>query len=196
MENRYSGAVISPESAPPSVIDGRALADGTSIGTIRKLIPKECFEIDAARSWSGLAMAFGRLAVATAILTQINPVWGAGLVWQIPALLAAWLFSGWCFTGIFVIGHDCGHMAFSKRRWVNEAVGHICLGIGYTAFHNWRIAHNHHHGNTQLRGEDPDWPERRMTREEYDKASLGNRAQVRLGFGTPLGMLVGFWVAM
>ena len=68
--------MISLESAPPSVIDGQARADGTSIGTIRKLIPKECYEIDAARSWSGLAMAFGRLAVATAILALINPVWG------------------------------------------------------------------------------------------------------------------------
>jgi len=188
--------VISAESAPPSVIDGRARADGTSIGTIRKLIPKECFEIDAARSWKGVVMAFARLAVATAVLTQINPVWGPGLVWQIPALLAAWLFSGWCFTGIFVIGHDCGHMAFSKRRWVNEAVGHVCLAVGYTAFHNWRIWHNHHHAKTQLRGQDPDWPERMLTRAEYDKAPIGDKAHVRLGFGTPLGMLVGFWVGM
>jgi omega-6 fatty acid desaturase (delta-12 desaturase) len=188
--------VISTEAAPPSVIDGRARADGTSIGTIRKLIPKECFEIDEARSWRGVLMAFARLAVATAILTLIQPVWGLGLLWQIPALLAAWLFSGWCFTGIFVIGHDCAHMAFSKRRWVNEAVGHVCLAVGYTAFHNWRIWHNHHHGKTQLRGQDPDWPERMMTREEYDKAPFGDKAHVRLGFGTPLGMLVGFWVGM
>ena len=178
------------------MIDGRARADGTSIGTIRTLIPKECFEIDDARSWRAVFVAFARLAVATAILTQIKPAWGLGLVWEIPALLAAWLFSGWCFTGIFVIGHDCAHMAFSKRRWVNTAVGHVCLGVGYTPFHNWRIWHNHHHGKTQLRGQDPDWPERMLTREEYDKAPLGDRAHVRLGFGTPLGMLVGFWVSM
>ena len=178
------------------MIDGRARADGTSIGTIRTLIPKECFEIDDARSWRAVFVAFARLAVATAILTQIKPAWGLGLVWEIPALLAAWLFSGWCFTGIFVIGHDCAHMAFSKRRWVNEAVGHVCLAVGYTPFHNWRIWHNHHHGKTQLRGQDPDWPERMLTREEYDRAPFGDKAHVRLGFGTPLGMLVGFWVSM
>jgi len=35
-------------------------------------------------------------------------------------------------TGVFVIGHDCGHMAFSDRRWVNEVVGHLCLSPTFT----------------------------------------------------------------
>jgi acyl-lipid omega-6 desaturase (Delta-12 desaturase) len=184
------------QSPLPSEIDERGRAEGATVGAVRDLIPKECFRISPARSWAALATGCVRLAVAILILTRIDPVWGPSLLWQIPALAAAWLFAGWCYTGLFVIGHDCGHMAFSERRWVNEVVGHLCLSPVYTGFHNWRIWHNYHHAKTQLRGQDPDWPEKMLTREEYDGAKLGDKAHVRLGFGTPLGILVGFWTGM
>ncbi len=185
-----------PSHIPPSVIDQRARAEGTTIAHLRDLIPRECYVIDPWKSWSALAVALVRLAASIFILTRIDPVWGPSLVWQIPALCAAWLFAGWCFTGIFVIGHDCGHMAFSERRWVNELVGHLCLSPEFTGFHNWRIWHNYHHAKTQLRAQDPDWAEKMMTRAEYEEAPLGDKAHVRLGFGTPLGILVGFWKGM
>ena len=187
---------MGPHTLPPSELDERARRDGTTIGTLRDLIPRECHVIDPWRSWSALGIAVVRLAASLAILALVQPVWGPGLVWQIPALLAAWLFSGWCYTGIFVLGHDCGHMAFSDRRWVNEVVGHLCLSPVFTGFHNWRIWHNYHHAKTQLRGQDPDWAEKMMTRAEYEKAPLGEKSHVRLGFGTPLGLMVGFWVGM
>ncbi len=183
-------------SLAPSVIDERARAAGTTIGTLRDLIPKACFVIEPHKSWSALAVAVVRLAFSLFVLTLIQPAWGPSLAWQLPALLAAWLFCGWCYTGIFVIGHDCGHMAFSEHRWVNTLVGYLCLSPVFTGFHNWRIWHNYHHAKTQLRGQDPDWAEKMMTRAEYERAPLGEKAHVRLGFGTPLGMLVGFWVGM
>jgi omega-6 fatty acid desaturase (delta-12 desaturase) len=188
-----------PEPAPapqPRAVDARARAEGATIATIRDLIGPECFVIDPVRSWSALGSGLLRLALALLLLTRIDLTWGQSLLWQIPALLAAWLFAGWAYTGLFVIGHDCAHMAFSERRWVNELVGHICLAPEFTGFHNWRIWHNYHHAKTQLRGQDPDWAEKMMTRAEYEKSPLGERAHVRLGFGTPLGLLVGFWVGM
>jgi acyl-lipid omega-6 desaturase (Delta-12 desaturase) len=183
-------------SPPPSAIDDLTLAEGTTLNQIRDLIPEGCFAIEPARSWGGLGMALLRLAFALFVLSLIQPVWGPALAWQVPALLAAWLFAGWAYTGLFVIGHDCGHMAFSRRRWVNSLVGHVCLATAYTGFHNWRIWHNYHHAKTQLRTQDPDWPERMLTRAEYDGAPFGDRMHVRLGFGTPAGLVVGFWVGM
>jgi omega-6 fatty acid desaturase (delta-12 desaturase) len=177
-------------------MDARARAEGTTIGTLRDVIPKSCHAIDARRSWTALALALVRVAFALLLLRLVQPTWGPSLVWQIPALLAAWLFAGWCFTGVFVIGHDCGHMAFANERWVNVLVGHLCLSPVFTGFHNWRMWHNFHHAKTQLRGVDPDWAEKMMTRPEYEAAPLGEKAHVKLGFGTPLGLLVGFWVGM
>src|SRR5512141_1649037 len=101
------------EAPPPRVVDERSRAEGATIATIRDLIPKECFVIEPARSWGALAVGCLRLAFALLILTRIELTMGLSLAWQIPALLAAWLFAGWCYTGLFVIGHDCGHMAFS-----------------------------------------------------------------------------------
>lgn len=185
-------------SAPqrPRALDEIARAEGIGINDIRDLIPKECYVIEPARSWGALASAIARLALAQLILTRVDLTWGPHLAWQVPALAAAWLFAGWAFTGLFVLGHDCGHMAFSDRKWVNELVGHLTLSFEFTGFHNWRIWHNYHHAKTQLRGQDPDWAEKMMTRAEYEKAPIGEKAHVRLGFGTPLGLLVGFWVGM
>ncbi len=187
---------MGPNSPPPTVVDERARAAGTTIGDLRDLIPKACFAIEPRKSWWALTVGVVRLVFSIFLLTLIQPSWGPGLLWQIPLLLAAWLFAGWCYTGIFVLGHDCAHMAFSERRWVNEVVGHICLSPEFTGFHNWRIWHNYHHAKTQLRSQDPDWAEKMMTRAEYDAAPLGDKSHVRLGFGTPLGLLVGFWVGM
>lgn len=187
---------MGPNSPPPTVVDERARAAGTTIGDLRDLIPKACFAIEPRKSWWALTVGVVRLVFSIFLLTLIQPSWGPGLLWQIPLLLAAWLFAGWCYTGIFVLGHDCAHMAFSERRWVNEVVGHICLSPEFTGFHNWRIWHNYHHAKTQLRTQDPDWAEKMMTRAEYDAAPLGDKSHVRLGFGTPLGLLVGFWVGM
>ncbi len=182
--------------ATPLELDAASRRDGVTIGTIRDLIPKECHVIDPVRSWLTVLRVVVVMAVAQALLAQVELTSGVALFYEIPALLAAWLFAGWAFTGVFVLGHDCAHMAFSERRWVNSLVGHLCLSAEFTGFHNWRIWHNYHHAKTQLRTEDPDWPEKMLTLPEYKKAALGEKAHVRLGFGTPLGLLVGFWVGM
>lgn len=195
-----SRAMSAAASASPPVhprdVDERARAEGVGIGDIRDLIPKECHTIVPWRSWSALFSAFVRLAFTEALLLAVEPTWGVSLVWQIPALVAAWILTGWALTGIFVLGHDAAHMAFSDRKWVNELVGHLTLSVAFTAFHNWRIGHNYHHAKTQLRGQDPDWAEKMMTRAEYDRANLGDKAHVKLGFGTPIGLITGFWVGI
>jgi omega-6 fatty acid desaturase (delta-12 desaturase) len=180
----------------PLDVDAYAREHGVDIGDVRALIPPECHVISPARSWFALLVAFIRLAAAELVLYHLPLTSGLALLWQIPALLAALLFAGWTFTGLFVLGHDCAHMAFSERRWVNVVVGYVTLSPEFTGFHNWRIWHNFHHAKTQLRGQDPDWAEKMMTRAEFEKASFNDKAHVRLGFGTPLGLLVGFWVGM
>lgn len=180
----------------PREVDAIGRRDNLGIAAVRDLIPKDCFDIVPSRSWMGLLSALLRLAAAEAILYYLPLTRGVALYWQIPALLAAWLFAGWAFTGMFVIGHDCAHLAFSDKRWVNTVVGHLVLALEFTGFHNWRIWHNHHHARTQARRVDPDWAEMSMTRAEYEAAPVGQKAHVRLGFGTPLGVLVGFWVGM
>jgi omega-6 fatty acid desaturase (delta-12 desaturase) len=87
------------------------------------------------------------------------------------ARIALWaLYGFWAglfATGIWVIGHECGHQSFSESKTINNTVGWILhsacviarnialveltrlffsrLGVPY---HAWRITHSKHHAST------------------------------------------------
>jgi len=69
----------------------------------------------------------------------------------------AWIFTGTALTGSFVIGHDCGHRSFAKKRWVNDLVGHLFMLPLIYPFHCWRILHDHHHSHTNKMNMDNAW---------------------------------------
>lgn len=82
------------------------------------------------------------------------------------ALYGFW--AGLFATGIWVIGHECGHQAFSESKTINNTVGWVLhsaytnfayfwgLGNADTCFysrlgvpyHAWRITHSKHHAST------------------------------------------------
>lgn len=68
-----------------------------------------------------------------------------------------WVFTGTALTGFFVLGHDCGHRSFAKRKWVNNLVGHILFLPLLYPFHSWRILHNYHHAHTNKLEHDNAW---------------------------------------
>jgi acyl-lipid omega-6 desaturase (Delta-12 desaturase) len=180
--------------ARPIELDDLRRSSGLTLEDLRAAIPRECYRLEPLRSWKALVrtciLATGLFFLLSRI--PVTPDWR--LIWQVPALLGLWVLLACAFVGLFVIGHDCGHRAFSRRRWVNDLVGHLCMAPLLTGFHNWRIAHNYHHQQTQVRGQDPDWPERMVTLAEYRTLSRAKRLGVRLGFGSPAGLLLGFWV--
>lgn len=68
------------------------------------------------------------------------------------ARLSLWaLYSFWAglfATGLWVVGHEAGHQAFSESKTINNTVGwiiHSALGV---PFHSWRITHAKHHAST------------------------------------------------
>ncbi|MDB9315768.1 fatty acid desaturase [Spirulina sp. CS-785/01] len=105
---------------------------------IVKTLPKEVFQQDRRKAWlqvtmSVIAVAVGYFAIAL-------------LPWYFLPL--SWFFTGTALTGWFVIGHDCGHRSFAKRKWVNNWVGHLAFLPLLYPFHSWRIFHNQHHQHT------------------------------------------------
>lgn len=48
---------------------------------------------------------------------------------------------------IFIIQHDCGHGAFFRSGWANDAVGTLCGVMTLTPYANWRRQHAGHHAN-------------------------------------------------
>ena len=47
---------------------------------------------------------------------------------------------------IFIIQHDCGHGAFFRARWANNALGFVCGLLTLTPYHAWKRQHAGHHG--------------------------------------------------
>ena len=55
------------------------------------------------------------------------------------------------------VGHDAGHHALSRNRWVNDFWGHFGMTfLCGMSFGFWRSRHNRHHAHCQEVGGDPD----------------------------------------
>ncbi|HBQ98947.1 MULTISPECIES: fatty acid desaturase [unclassified Roseofilum] len=119
-------------------------------------LPREVFIKDSIKAWSGL--------IINLILVGLG-WWGTAIApWYCLPLL--WLFTGSAFTGLFVIGHDCGHRSFANRKWINNLIGHLVFIPCIYPFHGWRIKHNIHHKYTNCLEIDNAW--KAYSREEYN----------------------------
>ncbi len=87
-----------------------------------------------------------------------------GLLYAVAAYLDSWWFfpifwvmQGTMFWALFVVGHDCGHQSFSKKKWLNDLIGHISHTPILVPYHGWRISHRTHHLNTGHLDNDESW---------------------------------------
>lgn len=176
----------------PAELESALRRRGIGFAELQRLVHPARFSISPLRAWLGLGRAAMTLAVGQACLLA-SPTQPALVV---ALTIVGWLVSATGLAGLFVVGHDCGHHAFSRTPWVNTAVGHLCMSPLLIGFHNWRRAHAHHHAHTQIRGEDTDWPEQMPTRAEYEAASPRAQWCARMAYGSFVGTLLGFPVAM
>jgi acyl-lipid omega-6 desaturase (Delta-12 desaturase) len=81
---------------------------------------------------------------------------------------------------IFIIFHDCTHLAFFKNKKANRIVGTITGIITLFPFEQWKYEHSIHHatsGNLDKRGTGDVWV---MTVDEYVSASFWGRLAYRI----------------
>lgn len=124
-----------------------------------RTLPKACFQKDRRKAWTQVLLTLSAVAV------------GYGAIALSPWFLLpfAWFFTGTALTGMFVIGHDCGHRSFANRRWVNDLVGHLMMMPLIYPFHSWRLLHDIHHVETNKLHVDNAWEP--WTVEGYKNAS-------------------------
>eukprot|EP00884_Botryococcus_braunii_P003617 jgi/Botrbrau1/13256/Bobra.0074s0005.2 len=126
---------------------GLDLPDGITLAAVVNSIPKEDFQINPLRAWGAVLTTVCAVSLSIYLL-YVSP----------PALLPfAWAFAGTAWTGMFVIGHDCGHRSFSQNKLVEDIVGTLMFMPLIYPFEPWRILHNHHHAHTNKLGEDTAW---------------------------------------
>jgi omega-6 fatty acid desaturase / acyl-lipid omega-6 desaturase (Delta-12 desaturase) len=126
-----------------------------SIGSIRAAVPKHCFERSILRSMyylirdSTIVFLIGFGAYFYLPMDNLfNPA--QILMWIVFAVV-----QGTAMTGLWVVGHECGHGAFSSSRLLNDLIGypvHTMLLVPYWA---WAQTHATHHSrvNHLLDGE-------------------------------------------
>jgi omega-3 fatty acid desaturase (delta-15 desaturase) len=125
------------------------------LGQVRKLLPKDAFQVDTATSlfyfgldFVAVAATMGFLnAVVTSDLYHSWPMLGQALA--VAPLQVLTGFAMWC---MWCIGHDAGHTTISKDRkygkTINRVVGEVAHSmICLTPFVPWQKSHLKHHMN-------------------------------------------------
>ncbi|KAK2465236.1 hypothetical protein APHAL10511_002590 [Amanita phalloides] len=129
------------------VEQGTYVVPDISIKELLAAIPPHCFQRSALRSsayivWDCIVITLIYKA-AKYLDASITQSFARFALWSLYGFWAG-LFA----TGLWVIGHECGHQAFSESKMVNNTVGwilHSALGVPY---HSWRITHAKHHAST------------------------------------------------
>ncbi|KAJ7738393.1 delta-12 fatty acid desaturase protein [Mycena metata] len=167
-------------------------------------IPAHCFKRSALKS---SAYTLWHLSVIGAIYkvaaygdTLINPQTFTAtypVVYPL-ARFALWsLYGFWAGlfgTGIWVIGHEAGHQAYSESKFINNTVGwilHSALGVPY---HSWRITHAKHHASTAHMTQDQVWVPK--TRSQSGIPPLDPKREDRLGSRASAEVQKELWEAL
>ncbi|CAI9278064.1 unnamed protein product [Lactuca saligna] len=59
-----------------------------------------------------------------------------------------WFAQGSILMGFWVLGHECGHHAFSEYQWIDDAVGFFIHSVTLTPYFSFKYSHRSHHAHT------------------------------------------------
>jgi len=159
------------------------LPANVTLSQIQKTIPKEAFEKDDSLAVRSLVVTIVAVSLGL-ILIHISPFW---------LLPFVWIYTGTAATGLFVIGHDCGHRSFFKSLFWNDVVGTLTFAPLLYPFHAWRIQHNVHHNNTNKLHADTAWHP--VMGKDYVAGPFSNKVAQRLVRGPAYFIgTIGHWV--
>jgi omega-3 fatty acid desaturase (delta-15 desaturase) len=107
-----------------------------SLAALHAAIPRRCFLPSTARSTAHLLGDLTALALLYLVAAHTS---------SLILLSTFWFLQGTLFWSLFVIGHDCGHGAFSRSPRLNAVVGHFLHTPLLVPYHSWRLSHRLHH---------------------------------------------------
>lgn len=149
-------------------------------------IPESCYKNP---TWKGLWYVFRDLLMYGAMVALLLST--DNILYLIPL----WVLSGLVVSALFVIGHDAGHRALFKRKWLCDLVGRITMLPSLHIYSAWLLGHNRiHHGFTVHQERDFVWHPYSV--EEFDKLSRFKRILHRLQwscFGAGIYYLIEVW---
>lgn len=134
-----------PPSSPQPALD---MADSQALKDLRLRLDERGL-LEPSRFWTWKLAVWIPVFFLSYLGLLVLPF---GLSWALLALSAS---VGLLTMGY--VGHDAGHFALSKKRWVNDVWGHFGMTfLCGMSFGFWRTRHNVHHVHCQEVGGDPD----------------------------------------
>jgi omega-6 fatty acid desaturase (delta-12 desaturase) len=131
------------------------VAKDLSVKTLVGSVPRACLVPSTARSLGFLARDVVLFAGIAAGIVYAGRHLPPAYAWPLGLALAAVL--GTVLTGIFVLGHECGHGSFSLSPAVNRVVGELTTAMAFWPYEVWRVSHELHHRYTHHIGKDIAW---------------------------------------
>jgi len=148
-----------------------------SVAQVRNSIPKHCFERSFLTSTlylvANLCVVGFMWLVADKFIGMSNmPSWAPLVFWPL-----FWYFQGLFMTGLWVIGHECGHQSYCTSGLVNDIMGLVVHTSLLVPYHAWKRSHALHHGNCCSMEQDTVFLPSTRTQLKKDKFS-----QIMMGF--------------
>ena len=114
------------------------------IQTIRDAIPPHCFQPSAVRSLGYLVRDSVLIAgLGWAALTYIPQI--ENTAWRLAVWMVYGYVQGLFCTGLWILGHEAGHGAFSLHQQLNNVVGWAAHSALLVPFFSWKFSHHRHH---------------------------------------------------
>ena len=82
-------------------------------------------------------------AAVVAATLAVAPYVPTSVLWLVYSIVM-----GTVITGIWVLGHECGHGAFGATRLENDVVGFVLHSLLLVPYWSWQYSHNKHHKYT------------------------------------------------
>nr|Q8GZC2.1 RecName: Full=Bifunctional desaturase/conjugase FADX; AltName: Full=Acyl-lipid (9+3)-(E)-desaturase; AltName: Full=Delta(12) acyl-lipid conjugase (11E,13E-forming) [Vernicia fordii]AAN87574.1 delta 12 fatty acid conjugase FADX [Vernicia fordii] len=116
-----------------------------TLGQLKQAIPSHCFKRSLLRSFSyvvyDLSLSFIFYSIATTYFHLLpSPI--TYIAWPV-----YWAFQGCILTSVWVLGHECGHHAFSEYNWLDDTIGLILHSSLLVPYFSFKISHRRHHSN-------------------------------------------------
>ncbi|KAJ3696595.1 hypothetical protein LUZ61_000300 [Rhynchospora tenuis] len=117
-----------------------------TLSQIKKSIPPHCFNRSAFRSFSYVLQDL----LICSILLYIAVAWIPTIPspFHYAAWILYWAAQGSVLAGIWILGHECGHQAFSDYFMLNDLVGILLHTILLVPYFSMKYSHSRHHSNT------------------------------------------------
>ncbi|ORY81299.1 delta-12-fatty acid desaturase [Leucosporidium creatinivorum] len=117
-------------------------------------VPAHCFERSAVRSLYYVARDAAMIAGLAFAASWVEAAFGAGGLVKDSTMLkwgcwsVYWMVQGVVFLGVLILGHECGHGAFSTSKRLNNHVGLVLHSFCLVPYYSWKISHARHHAAT------------------------------------------------